>query len=276
MALKLMYITNSPEIARICEKHDVDRIFIDLETIGKAQRQGWLDTVKSMHSIEDIDAVKSVLTNTEVLVRVNPINVNSVQEINKVAESNADIVMLPYFKTVEEVKTFLKLLGGRKRSCLLFETPDSVMLVDEILALDGIDEVFIGLNDLHLGYERKFMFELLADGTVEALCDKFKQHKLPFGFGGVARPDQGMLKGKYIIGEHYRLGSSAVILSRSFCNYLKAQSIEEVENTMKYGVAEIRKCQRYFEHATDQELEDNKTIIAESVNAILATLCKEN
>ena len=40
MPLKLMYITNKPEIARIAESTGVDRIFVDMEYIGKAVRQG--------------------------------------------------------------------------------------------------------------------------------------------------------------------------------------------------------------------------------------------
>ena len=39
MALKLMYITNDETIAKIAEKHGVDRIWIDLETLGKEERQ---------------------------------------------------------------------------------------------------------------------------------------------------------------------------------------------------------------------------------------------
>ena len=35
MALKLMYITNRPDVALIAEKYGVDRIWIDLETLGK-------------------------------------------------------------------------------------------------------------------------------------------------------------------------------------------------------------------------------------------------
>lgn len=42
-----MYITNRPEIAQIAESAGVDRIFVDLEYIGKADRQSGLDTVKS-------------------------------------------------------------------------------------------------------------------------------------------------------------------------------------------------------------------------------------
>lgn len=47
MALKLMYITNDPEIAQVIELAGVDRIFVDMEYIGKSDRQGGMDTVQS-------------------------------------------------------------------------------------------------------------------------------------------------------------------------------------------------------------------------------------
>ena len=58
--LKLMYITNRPEIAEIVENAGVERIFIDMEYIGKADRQGGMDTVQCHHTIEDIRSVKQV------------------------------------------------------------------------------------------------------------------------------------------------------------------------------------------------------------------------
>lgn len=54
MSLKLMYITNQPEIAQIAESAGVDRIFADLEYIGKSDRQGGMDTVQSRHTIDDV------------------------------------------------------------------------------------------------------------------------------------------------------------------------------------------------------------------------------
>ena len=38
--LKLMYITNNVDVAKIAENNGVDRIFVDLEVIGKKERQG--------------------------------------------------------------------------------------------------------------------------------------------------------------------------------------------------------------------------------------------
>ena len=58
MALKLMYITNRPEVARIAAAAGVDRIFVDMEFIGKSVRQGGMDTVQNHHTIEDIRTIR--------------------------------------------------------------------------------------------------------------------------------------------------------------------------------------------------------------------------
>ena len=187
MALKLMYITNKPEIAQIAESSGVDRIFVDMEYIGKAERQGGLDSVQNHHTVEDVRTMKQAVESAEVLVRVNPIHeatdeyTSSKQEIDDVIQAGADIIMLPYITSVSQAEDFLSYVGGRAKTMLLIETPQSAEALDEILELDGIDEIYIGLNDLSLGYHKKFMFELLADGTVENLCLKCKLKGIPYG-----------------------------------------------------------------------------------------------
>ena len=49
-----MYLTNDPKIAKIAQDVSVDRIFLDLETRGKAERQANMDTVISHNSIDDV------------------------------------------------------------------------------------------------------------------------------------------------------------------------------------------------------------------------------
>lgn len=263
--LKLMYITNQPEIAQIAESAGVDRIFVDMEYIGKDERQKGLDTVKSHHTVQDVDRIKQSVVGAEVLVRVNPIHdalpdyFSSEDEIDAVIKAGADIVMLPYFKTVEEVRTFVNLVDGRARTMLLLETPEAVELVDEILAVPGIDEIHIGLNDLSIGYGRRFMFELLADGTVEYLCFKLRKKGIPFGFGGIASIGKGLLPSEFIIREHYRLGSGCVILSRSFCDVAKLRHIGMINTTFVRGVREIREleqeCEKHSRFFFDSEKE---------------------
>ena len=244
--LNLMYITNDAAVARIAESNGVNRIFVDLEYIGKNIRQGGMDTVQNHHTVADVKHVRQVLQCAELLVRCNPIHDktekygSSKEEIDAIVENGADIIMLPYFKTTGEVKTFLSLVNGRTKTMLLFETPEAVDKVDEILTLDGIDEVFIGLNDLSLGYHKKFMFELLADGTVEKLCLKFRLKGIPYGFGGIASLGKGMLPAEYVIKEHYRLGSTRAILSRSFCNTSLITDIDQIQSVFSDGLRDIR------------------------------------
>ena len=218
MALKLMYITNNVEVARIAQKHGVDRIWVDLETLGKNERQGHIDSVKSHHSISDIKRIVPILDKSEMLVRVNPINENSEEEINQVIDAGADIIMLPMWKSKNEVISFLKYVNGKTKTVLLLETKEAVECLDDVLNMGGFDEIHIGLNDLHLSYGQVFMFQLLTDGTIENLCNKIKKYNIPYGFGGIAKLGTGDLPAENVIQEHYRLGSTRAILSRSFCN----------------------------------------------------------
>ncbi len=246
MALKLMYITNRAEIAEIALSAGVDRIFMDLEIIGKADRQGGMDTVQSKHTVEDVAAMRRAVPSAELLVRCNPIHDATEryscteQEIDNIIAAGADIIMLPFFKTVAEVERFLKAVGGRVRTMLLFETPQAACLAEEIVRLPGIDEVFIGLNDMSLGFGMKFMFQLVADGTVERLCGVFRKAGLPYGFGGIAALGKGMLPAERVITEHYRLGSTCAILSRSFCNTDIITNVSQVREIFNNGLADIR------------------------------------
>ena len=273
MALKLMYITNQPQIAQIAESSGVDRIFVDMEYIGKADRQGGLDSVKNHHTVEDVRRMKQAVESAEVLVRVNPIHeatseyTSSEQEINDVIRAGADIIMLPYITSVQQVKDFIRYVGGRVKTMPLIETPESAEAIDEILEIDGIDEIYIGLNDLSLGYHKKFMFELLSDGTVEGLCLKCKLKGIPYGFGGVASLGKGMLPSEYVIREHYRLGSTCAILSRSFCNVDKVKHIGIISSTFIDGVKAIRELEEECESKISY-FRENEREVAERVSQI--------
>lgn len=275
--IKLMYITNKPAVAKIVENSGVDWIFLDMEFIGKDARQRGLDTVKNHHTVKDVQIIKATVTKAKVMVRVNPIHEalpdypSSKDEIEATIAAGADILMLPYFKTVEEVKTFIKLVDGRAKTLLLMETVEAADLIDEILEVPGIDMVYLGLNDMHLEMGMKFMFELLADGTVERLCQKIKAKGIPYGFGGVATLDGGALPGFMVLKEHLRLGSSMVIVSRSFCNTDVVTDLNEVKRIFDNGIAGLRALEAEAAHADAAYFEENRRAVVAAVNKIAGT-----
>ena len=269
--LLLFYITNRPDVALVAEKYGVDRIWIDLETIGKEERQRNMNTVKSHHTVEDAAAIKPLLTRAELMVRVNPWYEGSKEEIDAVVAAGADIIMLPYWKTPEEVDNFLNAVNGRCKTTLLLETKEAVDCVDEILKRK-FDEIHIGLNDLSLSYGMTFMFELLADGTVEMLCRKFKQAGIPYGFGGIAKLGDGLLPAEKIIMEHYRLGSTRAILSRTFCDQAKIENIEEIDRIFRENMDALRAYELSMADVTQEEFIRNKAEIAKAVDEIAAQI----
>ena len=265
--LKLMYITNRPEVAKIASNAGVDRIFIDLETIGKQERQGGMDTVQSHHTIADINVIRKAFDG-ELLVRSNHIYPGSREEIDAIVAGGADIIMLPYFKTVNEAARFIDYVNGRAKVNLLVETAEAVENLDAILKLEGIDEIHIGLNDLHLSYGMKFMFELLADGTVERLGRKILAAGIPFGFGGIARLGMGILPAEWIIKEHYRLGSTCAILSRSFCNTDIITDLRDINEAFMSGMTEIRNLEKDVQWHLDY-FRNNTAKVSEAVDKII-------
>ena len=200
------------------------------------------------------------------MVRCNPIHgktdeySSSGEEIDAAIAAGADILMLPYFKTAKEVREFVSLVGGRAKTLPLVETPEAVECIDEILETEGIDEIFVGLNDLSLGYGMKFMFELLANGTVERLAEKFKARGIPFGFGGIAALGRGALPAERVIAEHYRMGSTCAILSRSFCNTSQVTDINEIRNIFDNGLKEIREWEATCESGGVDFSENQKRV----------------
>lgn len=276
MALTLMYITNNPVTAQIAQEAGVDRIWIDMEYIGKDKRQGGMDTVKNHHTIGDIKKLRPIVTNAELMVRVNPLHTatadycSSEDEINQAIEAGADVIMLPMFRTADDVKRFVSCVNGRAKVQLLVETAEAAANMDSILEVPGIDEIHIGLNDLHLAMRKTFMFELICDDTVASLCKKIKAKGIKYGFGGIARVGYGMLPAEHIIAEHYHLGSTAAILSRGFCDANIVKDPMEIESIFVEGVRNIRLKELEVAQYSEEQYLKNLDIIREKVSVIVA------
>ena len=123
-----MYITNNATVAEIAQKAGVDRIWVDMEYIGKEERQAGMNTVKSRHTIEDIARLRPIVKQATLMTRVNPLHeatkeyCSSKEEIENAILAGAEVVMLPMFKTRGDAEEFVSLVGGRAKTQLLVET----------------------------------------------------------------------------------------------------------------------------------------------------------
>lgn len=271
MAIKLMYITNNPQVALIGERCGVDRLWVDMEWIGKEERQPG-DTVKSHHTLEDISNLRNVLTHSKLMTRVNPIHGGSKEEIRESINRGADVVMLPMWKTVDEVNRFIEYVNGRAKVNLLLETKEAWHILNQVVAIPGINEIYVGLNDLHLSLHKSFMFEMLADGTVDEICDVLKTNDIDYGFGGIGRIGGGMLPANHILAEHVRLGSQMVILSRTFCNTNHIHDLDEIREDFQKGVKDLREAEKEYSTYSDEQLWDIHQQVKEEVASIVRKL----
>lgn len=217
---RLTLITNDPVWAARADAGGVDRIGVDLERLGKAERQAGKDSRLSNHTIDDLEALAGIVRNADLFVRVNPINAGTPDELEKVLACGARVIMLPFFRTADEVKTFVRLVNGRAHAMILVETAPALARIREILTVPGIDEVMVGLNDLRLELAVRDHFEVLVSPLLDTVANEVRRANLPFAVGGVADPNDHSLpvSADLVLAQYPRLNATGAWLSRSFLN----------------------------------------------------------
>ncbi len=266
--IRLMMIVNQPDIARYIAQCGVDRIFVDLEHLGKKERQGHLDTWMSRHTAEDISLIREAIGDTTLLVRLNPWHDGSGPEIEDALARGADLLMLPMFHSAVEVEAFCRAVRGRVPVIPLVETAQALDDLAAVATVQGVSEVFIGLNDLHLSLGLKFMFEPLANGLLDRAAAQLRELGVPFGFGGLARVGEGLLPAERIIGEHVRLGSTSAILSRTFHRQAASVAAMQAEMDFPGELARLRAAFDDYSMADDARLAANHNEVARIVREI--------
>jgi hypothetical protein len=259
--IELFQITNDPDFARRCDALEGFRLFVDLERNGKAERQAGRNTFISAHEISDVGCVRAQLTRTPLMVRVNPLHQGTRGEVDAVLTQGADLLMLPMFTSADELASFSDIVAGRAPIVPLLETKQALQTLDHWIGTPGLAEVFVGLNDLHLSLGCRFMFEPLALGMVDRVAVAARKQGLRFGFGGIARLDEGLLPGRDVLAEHVRLGSSGVILSRTFHG-------SEATGVFEDQIRAIRASEQTLARRSSEEEEADRSRIHATIAAI--------
>jgi 2-keto-3-deoxy-L-rhamnonate aldolase RhmA len=264
--MTLCLITDDVPLAREAEAAGIDRVVIDLERDGKAERQAGRHLFLSGHRLEAVAPMRRALHVASLLVRVNPLSHRSAGEVDAVIDAGADLVMLPYFHRADEVRRFVSLVRGRGRVVLLVETRSAVDTLDAIVQVPGVDEIHIGLNDLSISLAHRSLFEPMTSGLVDRVARIIRDAGIPFGVGGLARLSARDLpvSPERMLAEQIRLGATCAWLGRTFRGDLERA---RRDGELAAEVAALRASIAHWHAASTEALRDNHVAFCRDVEA---------
>jgi len=214
----LTLFTDDPGLAAAADLAGVDRIGVDLEILGKECRQGELQNWISHHKAEDLLPLRSVIGNARLFARCNPMHADSQREIEQLLDLGVEVLMLPYFQTLDEAVRFIRFVDERAYPVLLVETAEAAGMVQDLCRLDGVEEIHFGLNDLRLSLGWPSHFHVLVSDMLRDKCAQVLEAGVRLGVGGVGRVGDNDLPipADLVSARIVNLGASASLISRVF------------------------------------------------------------
>jgi hypothetical protein len=210
--------TDDPALAARADAAGIDRIGIDIERIGKAERQRGLGTWISPHGIGSLPALRGALGHARLFARTNPVNGGTRDEVQALLDAGVEVLMLPMFSTAGEVERFAEIVDGRAQIVLLLEQVQAALAIGAILEVETVSEVHVGINDfaLDLGLPNRFL--ALTHPLTEQVAHTVREAGRRFGIGGIGRAgDSGLPIGSELIYAQYaRLEATAALVARAF------------------------------------------------------------
>lgn len=210
--------TNRPGLAAAADRAGVDRVGLDLELLGKLERQRGLGTWISSHTEAELPKVFAALGLARRFVRCNPPHAGLESEIERLLARGAEVIMLPHFHTVPEAEYFARVIAGRALAVLLVETVAAASRVGKLGGIPGIDEIHFGLNDLSLDLGVKPSLAMLSTPLLEDACATLAAQGFPYAVGGIGRVGDASLPvpSDLVYAQYPRLGATGALLSRAF------------------------------------------------------------
>ncbi len=253
--------TDDPGLASEADGAGIDRIGVDLETHGKRERQRGLGTWISTHRIESLPAIRARLAAARLFARVNPVSAASAAEVERLLSVGVEVLMLPMFRSAEEIAQFTALVDGRASVVGLLETVEAAEDIERVVAVPGVLEIHLGINDLALSIGASNRFEVLDSALVERLSVAVRSAGLRFGVGGIGRVGDERLPvpPDLIYAQYARLGATAALLSRAFTDNPR------VDGELRREVARSRERLSHWRRADASELDEARRLLRQAL-----------
>jgi hypothetical protein len=190
----------------------IDRVIVDWESRGKAERQARWNTQINCASSNDLRAMRDAV-GERVICRINNIPGERVAECRLAVDNGAAEVWLPMVRDIAEIEECLVALDGRARLGLMVETREAMRLGRELAQLP-LSRAYIGLHDYYIDGGSRGLFDPITDGTL----DQFREdYPGAFGFAGVTRPAGGSpIPQRLLLAAMVRLGCAFGVARRGF------------------------------------------------------------
>ena len=210
--------TADAELAAAADAAGIDRIGVDLEHLGKRERQKARATWLSPHHEHDLDLVRPALQRARLFARVNPMNSDSRREIEAVLARGVQVVMLPMAADAQQAAEFVDIVAGRAIVVLLVENAGAMQRLREIAAVQGVDEIHIGLNDLAISLGLRNRWMALCGERITEASAIVRGAGIRLGLGGIARAGDASLPvpSDLVYAQYARTGARSALISRSF------------------------------------------------------------
>ncbi len=214
----LTLFTDDPVLACAADSAGVDRIGVDLEKLNKAERQAGTNSRLSGHRMESLALLRPLLARAQLFARCNPLHDGTAAEVDALLGHGVAVIMFPYFKRASELAQFCRIVDRRALVVALAETVEALDAIDDLLLVEGLDEIHFGLNDLRLQMGFASHFDVLETSRFRAAASAVRRAAIPFGIAALARPDDRSLPRdpREVCRQIVALGATRALVARSF------------------------------------------------------------
>jgi hypothetical protein len=215
------------------EQAGIFSVIVDWENLGKNDRQNGHKFEINQDRPEDVKLLTGNLR-IPVTVRVNSLGQHTRDEVDLALSLGARILMLPMATAPSEVAEFLRIVKKRAGTVIQIETWDLAKRAQELINLEW-DFAHIGLNDLSISLNNKWIWEALYDGTIERICTALKGRN--YGFGGATIVGGGSpIPFVHLLNEMLRLKCRMAILRRTFKREIQNLDMDKEMKTLYEAV----------------------------------------
>ncbi len=245
-------MTADPAYAAAAQAAGVDRVGVDFEVRGKAERQVSRPSWIAGHTLSDLAAIARVVERERLFARIHPFALGGRDELEQVLTVGASVVMLPMFTRAAQAIEFVRAVDSRAVPVLLLETESAANDLDALLRSELEFEIHLGLNDLGISRRHTSPFEMLLDPLLADISQRVAASGRRLCIGRLARMSDLSLPvpADLVCALTVALGGQGSFLSQYFAKGIDAADA----GTLAVHVSGVREQAQFWAQVGAQEL----------------------